>query len=94
MTDVIPGSPTALAGMAPGMKLVAVDGRKFTKVTFRAAMKGASGTSIPMELLATNGDFFKTYAVNYHGGERYPNLERDTSKTDMLGEIIRPIAVK
>jgi predicted metalloprotease with PDZ domain len=94
MMDVIPGSPAALAGMAPGMKLMAVDDRKITKETFRSTMKGARSTTVPMELLATNGDIFKTYAVNYHGGERYPNLDRDTSKTDLLGEIIRPIAVK
>lgn len=33
-TDVIPGSPAALAGLASGMKLIAVNGRKFSKRFF------------------------------------------------------------
>ena len=30
LLDVIPGTPAAKAGLAPGMKLIAVDGKKFT----------------------------------------------------------------
>jgi predicted metalloprotease with PDZ domain len=94
MSDVIPGFPAASAGMAPGMKLIAINGRKFTKDIFRDALKYNKSDSTKFELLASNGDFFKTYLVNYHGGERYPWLERDTSKADVLSEIIRPIATK
>jgi hypothetical protein len=39
-----------------------------------------------------NGDFFKTYALDYHGGEKYPHLVRDASKPDILSEIIKPLA--
>jgi len=27
--------------------------------------------------------------VNYHDGERYPHLERDSTKPDVLGEVIK-----
>ena len=94
MQDVIPGSPAAKAGLSPGMTLVAVNRRKFTKQIFRDAMKMDKGSSTPLEILASNGDYFKTYLLDYHGGERYPRLERDTSTADMLSEIIRPIAKK
>jgi len=30
--------------------------------------------------------------VNYHGGEKYPELERIPNTPDMLGEIIKPMA--
>ena len=36
-----------------------------------------------------NEDFFQTYKVDYHGGERYPHLERITGKPDVLGDIAK-----
>ena len=94
VVDVIPGFPAASAGLAPGMKLTAIDGRKFTKESFRDAMKVGKGSSKPMEFLVANGDYFSTFRVDYHGGERYPTLERDGSKSDMLNEIMRPLVAR
>lgn len=94
MQDVIPGSPAAMAGLSPGMTLIAINGRKFTKEIFRDAIKQDKSSSSPLEILASSGDYFKTFLVDYHKGERYPRLERDTSKADILSEIIRPIATK
>ncbi len=94
MLDVIPGTPASKAGLAPGMKLVAVNGRKYSKDIIRDALKlGVSSTS-PLELLAENGEFYKTYSVDYHGGERYPYLVRDPSTPEVLGLIIAPVAGK
>ena len=92
MLDVIPGSPAAAAGLAPGMKLIAVDGKAFTKELVRFAIRGAAHAPQPIDLLAQNGDSFKTYTVNYHGGERYPFLERLPGKADILSGVIAPIA--
>lgn len=92
LVDVIPESPAARAGLAPGMKLVAIDGRRFSKEIFRDMMKAATTSSEPIELLASDGDFFRSYEVDYHAGEKYPWLERDVSKPDELAEIIKPIA--
>jgi predicted metalloprotease with PDZ domain len=89
LLDVIPGTPAAKAGLAAGMKLIAVDGKKFTRYVIRDGLRLATGTASPIELLAQNGDFFKTYPVEYHGGERYPFLERVASRPDMLGAMIR-----
>jgi hypothetical protein len=41
-------------------------------------------------LLVENGDVFKTCHLDYHEGERYPDLERDPAKPDLLSEIIKP----
>jgi len=87
--DVIPGSPAARAGIAPGMKLVAVNGRRWSPDDLHAAIRQAKSGGEPIELLIENEDFFKTYAVDYHGGERYPHLERISGKPDLLGEIAR-----
>ena len=89
--DVIPETPAFKAGLAPGMKLVAVNGRKYSKDIIRDALKLGKSSSLPLDLLAANGEFYRTYSVNYHGGERYPYLERDASMPELLGIIISPI---
>jgi len=40
-------------------------------------------------LLAQNGDYFLTYHVDYHRGERYPHLEAISGKPDVLAQIAR-----
>ncbi len=87
--DVIPGSPADRAGLAPGMRLIAVDGRKWTPDVLRDAIRRSKTTKEPVALLAENGDYFRTYAIDYHGGERYPHLQPIEGKTDVLAEISR-----
>jgi len=87
--DVIPGSPAALAGIAPGMKLLAVNGRRWSPDDLHAAIRQAKSGGEPIQLLIENEDFFQTYKVDYHGGERYPHLERINGKPDVLGDIAK-----
>jgi predicted metalloprotease with PDZ domain len=87
--DVIPGSPAANAGLAPGMRLVAVNTRKWNPDILHDAIARAKNSKEPIELLAQNGDFFQTYRVDYHGGDRYPHLEPVSGKTDLLTEIAK-----
>lgn len=89
--DVLPGSPAAKAGIGPGMKLAAVDGRKYSNDVLRDAVRRAKTNTAALELLVINGEFYKTHRVDYHGGERYPYLERDASKPDLLTSIISPL---
>ena len=71
------------------MRLIAVNGRKWAPDILRDAIRRAKNGKDPIELLAENGDFFQTYAVDYHGGERYPHLEPISGKTDLLSEIVK-----
>jgi predicted metalloprotease with PDZ domain len=87
--DVIPGSAAAQSGIAPGMKLVAVNGRRWSPDDLHAAIRQAKNGSAPIELLIENEDFFQTYRVDYRGGERYPHLERISGKPDLLSEIAK-----
>jgi predicted metalloprotease with PDZ domain len=91
LDDVIMGSPAYQAGVGPGMKLVAVNGRKWSPAVLRAALKGAQGSSAPIELLIENAQFFKTYSVAYHDGDRNPHLERASDQPDILGDIVKPL---
>jgi predicted metalloprotease with PDZ domain len=91
MQDVVPGSPADKAGIGPAMQLVAVNGRRWTPELLRTAIKAASTNSAPLELLVENDDYFKSCKVNYHEGEKYPVLERDAAKPDLLTEILKPL---
>lgn len=90
--DVIPGTPAARAGLAPGMKIIAVNGRRYSADGLREALKAAVTDTAPLALLAENRDYFATYTIDYHGGEKYPTLERDTTKPDVLTNVITPLA--
>ena len=88
--DTIEGLPAAKAGIGPGMKVVAVNGRAFSADVLRDALKAGKGGTAPLELLVENADYFTTYKLDYHDGEKYPHLVRDASRPDLLSDIIKP----
>jgi predicted metalloprotease with PDZ domain len=90
VTDTIEGMVAAKAGIGPGMKVVAVNGKRFSAEVLRDALREGKNTSTPLELLIENTDYYKTYTIDYHGGEKYPHLVRDESKPDVLSSIIKP----
>jgi predicted metalloprotease with PDZ domain len=89
ISDTIEGMPAAVAGIGPGMKLIAVDGRRYSADILRDALKAGKNSATPLELLVENTEYYKTYKLDYHGGERYPHLVRDDSKPDLLSEIYK-----
>jgi len=89
ITDTIEGMAAAKSGIGPGMKLIAVNGRKYSPEVLRDALKAGNGGSAPLELLVENTEYYRTYKLDYHGGERYPHLVRDESKPDLLTEIYK-----
>jgi len=89
-SDVIHGSPAYAAGIGPGMKLVAINGRAWSKDVLQDALCASKESKQPIELLVENAKFFKTYSIAYHDGIRNPHLER-TEASDVLGEILKPL---
>ncbi len=90
ISDTIEGMPAAKAGIGPGMKLIAVNGRRFSADILHDALGAAKTGSAPLELLVENTTYINTYRIDYHEGEKYPHLLRDQSKPDVLGDIIKP----
>ena len=93
VSDVVPEGPAAKAGLAPGMAVTAVNGRRFSADDMRAAV-AATKTGGKLELLTENGDFFKTITIDYTGGAKYPTLERVEGKPDRVTAIMKPLAGK
>jgi hypothetical protein len=71
------------------MRLIAVDGRKWSPELLRDAIRRAKSSKDPIQLLAENGDYFQSYSIDFHGGERYPHLQPIPGKPDVLAEIAR-----
>jgi predicted metalloprotease with PDZ domain len=92
--DVLKGGPADKAGLGPGMRLVAVNGRGFTPALLRAAIYDAEGTGPEVELIVENAGYYKVLKVDYHGGERYPVLERVAGAPDLLDDILAPLVTQ
>ncbi len=90
-TDVVPDSPAAKAGMGPGMKLLAVNGRRFNVDRLREQLRASKDAATPFEIIAEQGDFFRIFQLDWRGGAVYPALVRDPSKPDLLSEILKPL---
>jgi predicted metalloprotease with PDZ domain len=88
---VDPGLPADKAGLAPGMKVIAVNGKKFSPNRLRDAIAD-SVTRKKVELLLEDGEEFRTVVVPYADGLRYLELERVSTWPDVLGEILKPRA--
>ncbi|HEY4220247.1 MAG TPA: M61 family peptidase, partial [Myxococcota bacterium] len=89
--DVLPNSPAWNAGMAPGMKLVGVGGRKYNKDVLEDLLKASKNKKAPpIDVLLENGEFYRELHIDYHGGPRWPALVRVPGKPDVLHEILAP----
>jgi len=84
-------SPAFKAGLTPGMRLLAVNEQNFSIENLREAIVAAEKSGAPIKLLLKRGKEFFTLSVDYHGGLRYPHLERVESTPDRLDAILAPV---
>jgi predicted metalloprotease with PDZ domain len=92
IVDVMPDSNAWKAGATPGMCLVAVNGRRYTKHVLRDAIRATKDAPAPVKLLLQHDDFFREAVVEVRGGERYPTLTRASTGEDVIGAILAPRA--
>ena len=76
ITQVIWDSPAFAAGLAIGMKIVAINGIAYDADVLRDAIKDAKGTRTPIALIVQGGDVVRTTQLDYHDGLRYPHLKK------------------
>jgi len=88
VVDVVPGLASDRAGISPSVKIIAVNGRRFSPTLIRDAVKASKADKGPIDLLTEDGDFFKNHAIDYHEGARYPRLERIKQRPDSLSKIL------
>lgn len=88
ITDIVPGSPADLAGLAYGMKILAVDGWEYSKDRAKDAVKDTPRTK-GVEFILTFGGRVETMRVPYDGGPRVPRLVRIEGERDLIAEVVR-----
>ena len=100
LSDVRWGGPGDKAKLAPGQKIIAVNGRTVgaagedqdEQVTaFQKALAASKGNTEPIHLIVQSESYVKAVDIDYHDGERYPTLVRDETQKDYLDEITKPL---
>jgi S1-C subfamily serine protease len=87
--DVLPEMVAAKAGIGPGMKVTAINDRRYSSDVLREEIRNTK-TGGSLELLVANGKSFSTYKLNYHDGERYAVLQRN-GQPALLDQILAPL---
>ena len=89
LTSVLWDGPAFKQGLTVGQTIVAVNGESYTIDRLKAAITAAKGNGKSPELLIKNGDRYKTYTFDYHGGLRYPMLVKiDPKAKSSLDDIL------
>jgi len=78
------------AGITVGSEIVAVNGRKFDGDALKQAIKDAAGSGHAPELLVHDGDLYRTVKLDWHGGLRYPRLEKVGKGKGTLDALLAP----
>jgi predicted metalloprotease with PDZ domain len=92
ISSVLWDSAAFNAGITVGSELLAVNGRKFDMMgdTLKNAIKAAAGNGLAPELLIHDGDVYRTVKLDWHGGLRYPRLEKVGTGPGTLDALLAP----
>ena len=89
--DVLWNGPADKAQLAPGEKIIAVDGNIFSPDALLSAIRAGKTSSEPIHLIVQADSFVNVADIDYHGGERYPVLQRVEGTPDYLDDITAPL---
>jgi predicted metalloprotease with PDZ domain len=91
ISDVRWGGPADKAKLAPGQKLIAVNGNVMSRDALHEAIVAAKGSSEPIHFLMQTQTYIQQVNVDYHDGERFPVMVRVDGTKDYLDEITTPL---
>jgi predicted metalloprotease with PDZ domain len=91
ISDVRWAGPADKAKLAPGQKIIAVNGHIFSADALKAAIKDAKGKTEPIHFILQSDTFVTMADVDYHDGERYPSLVRVEGTPAYLDDITKPL---
>ncbi|MHB8177998.1 MAG: M61 family metallopeptidase [Vulcanimicrobiaceae bacterium] len=90
VADVKFGSPAWKAGLGINTRLVAVNGRAYSDNLLYDAIVAAKKTKTPISLLVEHTGAYRTIAIAYFSGPRYPHLVRIKGTPNRLSEVVKP----
>ena len=80
-------SPAFNAGLGSGMQVLAVNDLQYSAGELEDAVRAAKDGQQPIRLLVKDMDVYRTFAIDYRGGLRYPSLQRIEGTPDYLTPI-------
>jgi predicted metalloprotease with PDZ domain len=92
ISDVRVEGPADKAKFIPGQKILAVNGKIFSRDALHAAIKQSKTSSAPIHFILQYDTTVTEADVDYHDGERYPTLVRVEGTSAYLDEIAQPLA--
>ena len=91
LNNVVWDSPLFQQGVTGNASIVAVNGREYSDDELKGAIKAAKGAREPIRLLVKEGPRYRNIEVAYHGGLRFPHLEKAVSGTAPLDRLLAPL---
>jgi len=88
LTDVLWEGPAFQAGLTVGTQVIAVNGIAYDGDKLKTNIKNSATATEPIEFIVKNGDRYRTVKIDYHGGLRYPHLERVPGSEARLDTIL------
>jgi predicted metalloprotease with PDZ domain len=90
VTSVLWDAPAFNAGIAIGNSIVAVNSRTYSADDLKQAIKEAAGNGRAVELLVKDGNLYRSVSLDWHGGLRYPRLEKAGKGEGTLDALLAP----
>ncbi|HEU4967332.1 M61 family metallopeptidase [Sphingomonas sp.] len=90
ISSVIWGGPAYKAGLTVGTELVAVNGKPYSADVVKDAIRAAANAKEPIQLLVRNFDAYREVSLDWHGGLRYPRLEKFGTGEGALDRLLTP----
>jgi predicted metalloprotease with PDZ domain len=90
ISTVIWDSPAFNAGLTVGSEIVAVNGREFDNDMLKQVIRNAAGSGPAPELLVHDGEVYRTVKLDWHGGLRYPRLQKVGTAPGTLDALLAP----
>lgn len=82
-------SPAFKAGLASGMKIVAINGTEYSGDVFKASLTQAKADKKPLELIVKQGKNIRVIRLDYFLGVRYPRLTKTGEGEGSLDRLLQ-----
>ncbi len=84
-------SPLFNEGVTTGTRILAVNGRAYSADDLKSAITAAKTAKRPIQFQLKKGNYYRTVALPYYGGLRYPVLEKVGRGPSTLDALLAPL---
>lgn len=89
-SNILWDGPAFRADIVNGTKIVAVDGLSYSRERLEAAIRAAADGKTPVRLLVERDGRYRSIEIAYHGGLRWPHLEKIEGADDAFDRLLAP----